>query len=302
MPQPITPPGSGLSQALPATAAPSQAQGGSLLDTLGATAKSTFSNHSLLAALLASAVGSGAIGGVLSARGPKRMGETKAQRTKRIIMNSLGSAAAGAGVVGAGALGVNLLKDAPIPPGAGSKVDNLWRSPLGRGAAALGLGVAGNRGAGLGEAARMHNLVTRAKGQGPNLPKITADQIDSAFNTPGRGAGALDEQKVLMERFKSLSPASQTDKGVANIFRAMGHTPPGESGPGAFVRRNFGPYSGGTTLGNPAGGPIAKLNRRLVGGVGGGLVGAASPEIGSLIMKFLNHAGGQAFQDVMPAN
>lgn len=69
-----------------------------------------------VASMLLAGAGGGLVGGALSARSPRRRGETRAERRKRILRDALLTAGAGAGVVGLGQYGYDQFNTA-LPEG-----------------------------------------------------------------------------------------------------------------------------------------------------------------------------------------
>lgn len=290
---------------------PAPEAGNPVLGSLTDTAKSTFSNPTLLKALLASALGSGAIGGVLSAREPGREGESRGQRLKRILRNAAGSAAAGAGAVGAGALGYNLFNKSPDAGGAASAADNLQRSLLGRGTTGAVGGALGNAAAGKYEKAKTLARVVNTPGLsagGTKLPPgtkpknfgtspITEAEINSVFGTPSAKPSlpAMRDQHALVKRLQTLTPGL-TEEGAHDIIRTLGHTPPGERDISALAKRHFKFWGGGASRG-VMGRPV---NLRALGGLTGTALGVAAPNIidgGRKVVRDLFSSDGEA-----PAN
>lgn len=307
LPYPVTP----ADTARLPSAAPAPA-GSPVFDALKNTATSTFSDPTLLKALLAAALGSGAIGGVLSAKAPKREGETRAQRWKRILANSAGSAAAGAGALGAGALGYNMFKKSPDAQGIASAGSDLFHSAVGRAGSALGLGALGNAAAGKYEQKKTLSRVTNTPGldaggqklpAGVNpkkysTPPISDAEIKAVFDTP-QGKPSLSgarDQRALITRLKTLTPGL-TDEGAHDIIRTLGHTPPGERAIPSMLKRHFGAFGSGASRSMFTGKPT---NLRALGGLTGTAIGAVAPEIGDIAMKLLGKT--TASDGAAPAN
>lgn len=249
------------------------------------TAKDTFSNRTALYALLASALGSGAIGGLLTARSPKRQDETPGQRRLRILRNALGTGAAGAGVAGAGLLAKNLLEQSPVVPGAATATDQAVHDPATRlGLAGLG-GIIGNRLGARSETKELADEVVRAwnpyRRSSQNGP-ATVDDIRNAMRTVGKTpANALASQTAMRDML--TQKLQVTPEGANNILRSIGTVPPGESALEAWWLRNFSRQHGASNRGVMGSLSGSKgTNRRLLGGAIGAGAGMAVPPLWDL--------------------
>ena len=96
-----------------------------------------------VASMLLAGAGGGVVGGALSARSPRRRGETRGERRRRILRDALLTAGAGAGVVGLGQYGYDQLNTV-LPEGP--------QNPISRTGSALKIPGMALGGAGLGHA------------------------------------------------------------------------------------------------------------------------------------------------------
>jgi hypothetical protein len=300
MPQPISAINTAAPSALPPPpATPTAPSAPTAGDSLLNTAQTTFNNPKVLGMLLASAVGSGALGGLLSSRTPKRPGETPNQRRKRILMHTLGSGAAGAGAVGAGALGYNLFKQSPEAPGVPSKFVEALTSLPGRAMTAVTGGVAGNRVGAFSEKKELTNSIasqgaSRRMPNGRKTPPITPQSITDAMSPVGKTkAVAGSSQKGIEDALESLMQVD--NRGAKNIIRSLGNSPRGEAPLVASLRRNFDPTVGtsqSSIFGNRRGGFAS--NRRFTGGALGTAAGLAGPSAIEYLANLLTGSKGQA--------
>lgn len=301
MPQPI-------SQApAPAPAPAPTAPTPSVLDSLGTAASSTFKSKNVLGLMLASALASGGIGGLLTARTPKRSGETPNERRLRILKNALGAGAAGAGVVGAGALAKNMFESAPEIPGVTGQVSSVLRDPLTRTLSIVGGAGFGNRiGASMDKKQALNEIMRALNAAGG---KLTPSDFFGSMQTAGKDiAGATAERARVLDTLREKLNLS--DDGVEKLMRTAGvspvSAPVSATGPAvpkaenalvSAFKRNLNP-SIGASSGRLTNNKL--VNRRFWGGVLGGGAGASLPyvwDLGRLIADRGLDAAGKTLAD-----
>lgn len=251
-------------------------------------------NKGLLALLASGALG-GTLGGVFSSRDPGDAEETPSQRRNRILKNVLGGTAAGAGIAGAGILGHNALNQA-VNESSGGTVSNTlkaWNRPKGT----IATGAVGGA-VGAGAAGRMQRKGLESQLFSKDLPstfqtpkgvgqagigrgKFTQDVLDAGFKNPKSVFLPPGNSATIKSRASAVEDAIQqamgfTDPNDTKAFvRGLGHTPTGESGFTAALKRNFSPTGTPSTSLFRAG--KTGINPRMLGGAGGSAVGLALP-------------------------
>jgi hypothetical protein len=254
-------------------------------------------NNKGLLALLASGALGGTLGGVFSSRDPGDTQETRSQRRMRILKNVLGGTAAGAGIAGAGMLGYNALNQAVNEPSGGKATTALkaWGSEKGKGLTALAGGAAGATLTGRAQRKGLESQLfskelpsefqtPKGTGQvGLGRGKFTKDVLDSAFKNPtgtlplpSGGIGPARSRASAVEDAIQQVMGHRTADETKAFVRGLGHTPTGESGLTAALKRNFSPT--GTSSPSLFRAGKTGWNPRMLGGAAGTAAGYVLPD------------------------